>query len=184
MNSQIALIFVLLGLLMLWVVYFSCYKQYRIEETRMKLFSIRNELFDYAMAGSISFNHPAYGLLREIMNSMIRFTHKIDWVTLILLYMGLRNIRPIKGKFEMFIEELNTLPDEVKKELSKYLRHMDTAITSHLIKSSILMMSLTVIFGLYVLIRQGCCDLNNLKNEIKKQLPTIDQVNIIAAELG
>jgi hypothetical protein len=181
MDSQIAIIFTCVAIFVLWVFYFWFYWQYRIEKTRQELFFIRNELFDYAAAGNISFNHPAYSLLREMMNSMIRFTHKVELFTLICLFIALRNSQPEKGRYEIFKKELETLPVKIKEEFKKYVSYMNMVIVSHLIKGSILLMGFTLIVGLFILVRQGW---KNLKDEIKKRFPGIEQIDKIAAELG
>jgi hypothetical protein len=43
------------------------------------MFAIRDELFDYAASGKIAFDHPAYRLLRQSMNGMIRYGHRITF---------------------------------------------------------------------------------------------------------
>jgi hypothetical protein len=49
----------------------------RLDCFRQKMFSVRDELFDYAADGNISFDDPAYILLRRQMNGMIRFGHRL-----------------------------------------------------------------------------------------------------------
>jgi len=44
------------------------------------MFSVREELFDYAANGNISFDHPAYTSLRSMLNGYLRFGHKISLV--------------------------------------------------------------------------------------------------------
>lgn len=188
MGSQIAMVFVWGAIFVLWVFYFWFYWQYRVEKTRQELFVIRDELFDYAAAGNIPFNHTAYGLLREMMNSMIRFTHKIDWVTLIFLLLALRKALPKEGKYYILLKEIENLPDEAKKEFEKYVFRMNMAVVSHLIKGSIFLMCITIVFALIILSRQGLNifhqGVQNLYIEVKRQFPGIEEIDKIAAELG
>ena len=56
---------------------FWLYRDYRIDTFRQSMFSIRDELFDFAANGNIDFNHPAYTQLRELINGYIRFGHQV-----------------------------------------------------------------------------------------------------------
>lgn len=60
----------------LWVLFFWLYRDYRLDYYREKLFSVRDELFDLADAGVISFDDPAYVMLRGIINGMISTGHR------------------------------------------------------------------------------------------------------------
>ena len=64
----------LLAILLLFL-----WRELRIEVFRQRIFQIRDELFDFAAEGNISFNDPAYGALRTSMNSLIRFAHKMSF---------------------------------------------------------------------------------------------------------
>ncbi len=49
-------------------VIFKILPMLRLDCFRQNMFSVRDELFDYAAAGNISFDNPAYILLRLQMN--------------------------------------------------------------------------------------------------------------------
>jgi hypothetical protein len=69
----------LLSLLILWFLYSFAYRDYRRDVYRQKLFELRNELFDLALAGEISFETPAYQTLRTTINGFIRFAHHMQF---------------------------------------------------------------------------------------------------------
>jgi hypothetical protein len=48
------------------------------------MFSLRDELFDYAASGKISFTHPAYRLLRQSMNGFIRHGHRLSLFQIVM----------------------------------------------------------------------------------------------------
>lgn len=52
---------------------------FRLDEFRQRMFAVRDELFDYAAAGNIGFNDPAYRLLRQSMNGFIRYGHQLTF---------------------------------------------------------------------------------------------------------
>ncbi len=51
----------------------------RLDEFRQNMFAVRDELFDYAASGHISYNDPAYRLLRQLMNGYIRYGHQLTF---------------------------------------------------------------------------------------------------------
>jgi hypothetical protein len=64
------------GLLILWVFVFIFWKDYCLDIFRDHIFTLRDDLFLYAAHGNISFEHPAYRMLRERMNLSLRFAHE------------------------------------------------------------------------------------------------------------
>jgi len=72
----------LVSLLVLWAFYSIAYADYRRDVYRQKLFGLRNELFDLAADGELSFETPAYRTLRTTLNGFIRFAHQLRFGTL------------------------------------------------------------------------------------------------------
>lgn len=66
------------GLFCLWLLWCVLWRELHLDIFRQRLFNIRNELFRLAAGGGIAFNHPAYVLLRDRINFIIRFAH---WFT-------------------------------------------------------------------------------------------------------
>jgi hypothetical protein len=77
-ESQLAdfLQFAVVALFMI-VVIFKILPAVRLDAFRQEMFEIRDELFDLAADGQISFQHPAYILLRRQMNGFIRHGHQL-----------------------------------------------------------------------------------------------------------
>lgn len=78
-----------LNALILWLSWHFLWRKACQERFRQKLFELRDELFDYAHSGKISFKDPAYVLLRCNINGMIRFSHLIS-VTRIVTFISLQ----------------------------------------------------------------------------------------------
>ncbi|MGO9268842.1 MAG: hypothetical protein ACLQOO_01030 [Terriglobia bacterium] len=70
LESAVCLAAVTILLLTLW-------PALRLDSFRQNMFGIRDEMFDYAASGKIGFDHPAYRLLRQLMNSFIRYGHQL-----------------------------------------------------------------------------------------------------------
>ncbi len=64
---------------------FWLYRDYCVDHLRQDLFALRDELFDAAAAGKISFDDPAYVMLRSTINGFIRFGHRLNLIETILL---------------------------------------------------------------------------------------------------
>jgi hypothetical protein len=65
-------------LALLIVVGFWLWPCVRLDSFRQNMFALRDEMFDYAASGKISFTHPAYRLLRQSMNGFIRHGHRLS----------------------------------------------------------------------------------------------------------
>src|SRR5689334_20196537 len=74
-----AALHLLLSLALLWFLIFRLAREYRIDALRDRLFGIRERLFDYAANEGISFENPAYTRLRMLINSLIRFAHRLTF---------------------------------------------------------------------------------------------------------
>lgn len=74
MNTQsLTILASLISLLGVCYLFFWRYRAFELAWFRQNLFEIRDDLFDYAEAGNLSFDHPAYGALRSCINGYIRF---------------------------------------------------------------------------------------------------------------
>jgi hypothetical protein len=56
---------------------FAVWPEQRVDVFRQDMFTLRDELFDFAADGNVSFEEPAYLLLRELMNGFIRYAHNL-----------------------------------------------------------------------------------------------------------
>lgn len=74
----------LLSLLLLWGLMGWLYPDYRVDVFRQQMFALRDELFDYARAGNIAFEHPAYVMLRETAHDFIRRAERLGVLSTVL----------------------------------------------------------------------------------------------------
>ena len=94
-------------------------RESRIDEFRHRLFVLRADLFDYALEGRIGFGDPAYTMLRESLNSILRFAHKITLTRLLVITVFSRQISN-SGVVERHVREwsdaLNALESGAARE--------------------------------------------------------------------
>ena len=81
--SQITQFFIGLGLL--FFVYHYMYKRTRLDQLREDIFTMRDELFDYMWQHNVSYQLPAYQLMRNLLNGLIRFADKLSLPAVFLL---------------------------------------------------------------------------------------------------
>jgi len=77
MNIDIAIaIRSVLALFALWIAVYYLWPDFRHDAFREDIFSVRDEMFLYAAQGNIEFDNPAYTLLRNRMNGLLRHGHE------------------------------------------------------------------------------------------------------------
>ena len=103
----------------LWLLCFWLLRRYRVDAFRYKLFVIRDSLFDAALEGSVPFNHPAYSMMRQYMNGLIRFAYRLNTTTL-LFFLLISLLSPKKRITPDFSTKLyeacKTLPTDTARE--------------------------------------------------------------------
>ena len=77
-------------LALLYLIVFVLYPKSRVDALRHRLFVIRGELFDFALANGLAFDDPAYVMLRSSINSMLRCAHNISVARFLVLSAAVR----------------------------------------------------------------------------------------------
>ncbi len=110
-----------LSLLVLCLV-IRCHLKLRLFAFRQQLFSARNALFDEAMAGTISFDHPAYRMTRDRINALIRFAHRLNTVQLTLWWLVTRCDEEAMRAINIFEARLWQASADLPKEAQESIR--------------------------------------------------------------
>jgi len=80
-----------ISLALLWILFVMFYRDYHIDYLRENLFTLRCELFELAdNSDDLEFGSPAYGMLRDRINSSIRYAHKMTVVDVICMLIAMR----------------------------------------------------------------------------------------------
>ncbi len=77
MEYMILLVIRAAALSLLAVLVLFLWREHRLDVFRQRIFEMRDDLFDFAAKGQMSFDDPAYGALRGLLNSYIRFAHRV-----------------------------------------------------------------------------------------------------------
>lgn len=128
-------------------------RAYSRDRFRQDAFAIRDELFDYAAGGHVSFSHPAYWRLRLMMNAVIQYSHRLTFGEALLpliidtLY-GRHHQQP--SHHRAWAKAKDDLPREVREHLEGVNRRFNVLLISHLVANTPLSWPLLIgIAGMY-----------------------------------
>ena len=139
----------LAGSAMLFAIWQLFWKPQRIDILRESLFEFRDELFNLAASGKISFEDPAYKQLRLLINGTIRFAHKATLPVLLTTGLMLRNSSP--NSYRDWERSLEALPIEIRKELKRIHSRVFNAYVGHLVGGSCILVGLGLSIGVGIL---------------------------------
>lgn len=162
----LALISLAMISLALWL-----WSQYRIDAFRDRLFALRDELFDVALRGEVSYTDRAYTMLRNRMNGMLRFAHHIQLSHVILLpiFSGRRLAETAEKIEQDWNEALSELSNpESQHTLQDIQDKFHLTVGLHAITGSIL---LTI---LWVLVRQTTRTRDGVYRVSRRKAPIVE----------
>ena len=123
--------------LLLWVLFFWFYRDYRIDVFRQQMFATRDRLFDWAADEGISFDHPAYGLIRTTMNGFIRFGDRLSFLSLLV---GLWSHPRRPASRESFHGQLEaalaSLDGQQQARMRAFVAEMNARVIEHIVFTS------------------------------------------------
>src|SRR5271169_2813993 len=161
MNASIALKSVL-TLLGLWFFVYYLWRDYRLDAFRDHVFSIRDRMFLYAANGNISFDHPAYTILRNRMNVLLRYGHEFTLARMILVLVNQDGFRSSAiVQWETAVAEL---PEETQRKMREFNLCLAVALLQHMIYHS---------FFRYVLVRPFMFLINPFQVREIVELPNV-----------
>jgi hypothetical protein len=99
------------GLLLLWGLFYISIRTFLLDNLRQRLFAIRDDLFDFAADGGVAFEHPCYRELRNDLNGLILFAHKLTVGRAVITYWMMRwpHTKPQVNKWLQHIDQLSPL---------------------------------------------------------------------------
>lgn len=173
-----------LALIGLWVLFFWFYRDYRIDRFRQHIFALRDELFDYAAAGHIAFDHPSYVYVRRNLNGMLRFGHHLT-LSWLLARAVTQALWPTPEIDEAFRRErdhrLDSLGGETRTVFKSIWERSNIRAAEHIVLSSpvfwILVLPVVAVLFVVLCWRAGAYALLRF-------FPGIELVDTEAANLG
>ena len=148
-----------IGLVMLCIIFFWLWPGVRLDSFRQNMFTLRDELFDYAAAGQISFRHPAYRLLRQSMNGFIRYAHRISVFQITMTILMWKALRPVEREYDWTKKWETALAsiedDEVKAKLKEFHDRVGLMVAERIVLGSPLLFTFLIACLVADLCRQG-----------------------------
>ena len=145
--------FTSVSVLLVWILLYVLAKDYRLDALRQRLFDLRGDLFDYAASGAISFDHPAYGMLRTRINRLIRFAHRFSSTQLLLVVTFVET--PVDDPLREWTQAVESVDSaDVRKRLYAFNSKMFAVLVWHMVTGSILLMGSLALFGVYWAIKK------------------------------
>lgn len=94
-TSQLALVLTSLVSVIFLLIVIRLWASLRLDTFRQEMFTLRDEMFDYALNGNIPFSHSAHRLLRKSMNGFIRYAHNLTFYRLAVTMLQWRLVSQI-----------------------------------------------------------------------------------------
>jgi hypothetical protein len=133
MNPDIAL-WSTLALFALWIAVYYLWRDYRNDSFREHVFSIRDRMFLYAAQGNISFDNPAYKILRDRMNGLLRHGHEFTLSRMALILAAHPMEKPdVLLRWEAAVGEL---PQATQVKMKEFNVCVAVAVLQHVVYCS------------------------------------------------
>jgi hypothetical protein len=165
-NTLSTLLQTTVGLLVLLIIFFWLWPAVRLDAFRQELFAVRDELFDYAASGRISFQHPAYRLLRQSMNGFIRYAHRISVFQITMTLFMWKVTQPGEPEYSWTKRWENALAsiedEEITKQLKEFHTRVAVIVAERIVLGSPLFIALLVICLIADLCQQGLKSLHQV----------------------
>lgn len=142
---------------------------------RQELFKIRNNLFDSAAKGEISFDEDAYGIIRSTLNGSINFLNELSVFRFILFLAFSKRAKSIEAMdyLKRRQEALDKLPSYKRQIYEQAVKDMHFSILSFMVRSSLILGTLVRIVILFISINNLISFLFN-NSQIRKRFEILD----------
>jgi hypothetical protein len=116
------------------------YRSCRVDLLRRVLFHARDGLFEAAAKGFLPFDHPAYGMTRQMLNGMIRFAHELSLWRTVVMYLSRKAWDPARESeafWHRYAEAVKTLPERGQAQVREAMARAHVACLSHVLHTSL-----------------------------------------------
>jgi len=136
---------VLLSSIVFVFVLYSLWPRQRVDLFRQQMFTLRDELFDFALEGNIDLNDPAYIQLRELMNGFIRYAHNLTAYRTLMSFLRWKctSGEPVKGWATSWEHALSNVQNkDIKAKLEGFRSKASMLVVSQIVLSPTLLVVL------------------------------------------
>ena len=153
-------------------------RDYRVNRFRHEMFALRDQLFDEAAGGQLSFDSPVYGLLRSTINGFIRFGHRIGLTQFIVFAVFGAGVAD--NSFSERLEKgMADLPEEARNRIQLLATRMNVILLRHIALGSPMLLFAVLVVALPLLVK------NWIRAALLQRLSRpIDEVDTAALAYG
>lgn len=164
----------LLTLILLVLLLFVLWPDQRIDVFRQQMFALRDELWDFAADGNISFEEPAYALLRQLMNGFIRYAHNLTPYRTLLAFLRWKYVTyeqtPAWSEhWNMAVNELENA--DARAKLQQFHSRAAGLVLSQLVLSPGFLVLSAIPLVVTVILYVQWSSLRAINNSINKRIP-------------
>lgn len=138
-----------LALLGLWALFVGPYRSYRLDYFRQSLFAIRDDLFDMAAAGELSFDSDAYRMLRRSINGTIRYGHHCGFINFLVGWLsgtyGEQHRAVVRSYNSQLNRAMSQLRPDVRNRLNDMRKKIRRLVIEQVLRTS---MTMSIVFVL------------------------------------
>lgn len=170
----------LLSLAILWFQLFWAYNDFRVDQFRQQMFELRDQMFDDARNGLVSFDDEAYGIIRITMNGMVRYAHLISLSHVLLFRLIRPNSRSLPSFRDRLGESLKTASPQRKSRYDSYVKRMNQIVARHIVLNSPILIVTVLIPAAVIIAATSFVD--RLISNFKEPIDRIDSFAYAAAD--
>jgi hypothetical protein len=164
-----------LSLIVLAFVVFRLWPGQRVDLFRQQMFALRDELFDFAADGNVSFEDPAYNLLRELMNGFIRYAHNLTPYRTLMSFLRWKyggGVGPVKSWKDAWEKAIGEVADpETRTKLNVFHSKASMLVFSQLVLSPGLIPFVLTGGAITVVLYSQWTSLRNIYNDVSERVP-------------
>lgn len=121
-------------MLYLWLFHF---KLFQIDQFRLEMFQLRDQMFDYAAEQNI-LDNPGYRDVRRFMNGSIRYAGIFSiWLFFFVAIFARKALAETESPWEHIEEKMSDLSSEQKKRLEEFYLSNQNLLVRYLFKKSL-----------------------------------------------
>jgi hypothetical protein len=159
------------------------YSGYRADNLRDHLFTLRDEMFLYALDHGIA-ETPAHENLRLMMNSLIRYAHRVSLARLMLLEISRRvlKLKPsLPATYIEWVEAVKALPPDGAERMREFHAKAMLLIMTHMITGSPLLWPAFPLVMLHDVISKSTrAFIDRTVSAVSRRVPSVDLFEVDA----
>jgi len=156
------------------ILVFELWPAQRVDIFRQQMFTLRDELFDFASQGGIKFDDPAYILLRHLMNGFIRYAHNLTPFRVLFSFLRwyFMSNKSIDNWSIPWTQALENISDqETRTKIQDFHAKASTLVAGQLILSPGLVVTFIVPVAIFALLATQLINLKKAYKEVFYKIP-------------